>query len=573
MLKYNIYLLVFLITVTCACTRRAFVTGDGSFDDKTGGKDEFNYYYSEGLRLKLLGEKAEALKCFEKCVAINPESDAAFFQIGQVLIMAGKSEKATEYFKKAFALDKNNKWYPVMLMRIYEQAGITDSMHYYLTKSIEIDPENYELAIKAAELYGARGEIKMAGDLLKQIIDKYGLDERNGLILVKSYLEEKNYAKAESIARDLVEMFPQESFFKTVLAEIYGKMNQMGKALDIFKKLLEEQPGDSKVLLWYGNFLIDNEEFKLFFEEAGNIIKDPGITESDKLSLVLRLFENKKVLNDYGRNCEDVISKIENAYPLSQPVSLLRAAYYEKTGEEKKLEEYLKSLILKDRRNYFAWEKLIIFYADRSDWDNLYNYAGECSKEFNMSYTAKILFANAALEKEEYNVAISEANKARILAGDMKEAINQAEMIEADARYRSGDLEKAFSIFEELIEKDPDNNTVLNNYAYYLAEKEQKLELAMNMIEKVIAAEPENNTFLDTYAWVLFKNGKSKKALKIMLEILNKENSLDAEYYEHTGYIYQKLGKCREAVKMWEKAVETDNRKGELINMIEKCRK
>ena len=58
-----------------------------------------------------------------------------------------------------------------------------------------------------------------------------------------------------------------------------------------------------------------------------------------------------------------------------------------------------------------------------------------------------------------------------------------------------------------------------------------------------------------------------------MLEILNKENSLDAEYYEHTGYIYQKLGKCREAVKMWEKAIETDNRKGELINMIEKCRK
>lgn len=573
MLKIYLYTLIIFIAIISACTKSFYVPGTGNINEVTTGNDEYNYYYAEGLRLKLLGEKAEAIKCFEKCVSIRPECDAAVFQIGQVLLLAGDPIKAKEYFKRAYALDKSNKWYPVLLMRLYEQLGNTDSMYYYLTKGIELDPDNYELAIKAAELYSERGEIKLAGEVINKIIGKYGLDERNGLILVKGYLEEKNYTKAESIARELVEMFPQEAFFKTVLAEIYARMNQVDKAMQIFGKLIEEQPGDSKVLLWYGNFLIDNNLFNLFFRDAGLVFNNVGISETEKINLILKLFEYQVALKDYGKECEEVISKIENILPLSQPVSLIRAAYYEKTGNTGKLEEYLKNLISRDRRNYFAWEKLLIFYADRSDWDNLYNYAGECSKEFNMSYLAKILFANAALEKGEYNIAVSEANKARIIAGDMKEAVIQAEIIEADARYRNGDFEKAFSIFEELVVKDPENNTVLNNYAYYLAERDLKLEQALKMIKKVIAVEPENNTFLDTYAWILYKKGKTRKALKTMLEIINKDNNLDAEYYEHIGYIYKKLGKCREAVKMWEKAIETDKRKIGLSNLIQKCKK
>lgn len=574
--EMNKYLLLILFAIsldTSACSKQihsAAVNYDNVISEK---KDEFNYLYSEGLRLKLLGERAEAIKCFEKCFEIDTRSDASLFQIGQVLLLGGDPVTAKNYFLKAYSLDKNNKWYSILLMRIYEQLGNRDSMSYYLGKSLELDKDNYELRIKAVELTGAEGDNKKYRDIIQGIVAKYGLDERTGMSLIKSYLDEKNYEMAENVAVSLVEMYPDELFFKTVLAEIYVKRNLKEKAKDIFDGMLKEQPGDIKLLMWYSDFLLGSGEYKELFTETQKIIKNTEINETEKINLILKIIDNDTIINEYGKDCEEVINLIETVYPKSQPVALLKSAFYEKTEEFLKLEKNLKDIILKDRRNYFAWEKLMMYYADRSDWNNLFLVAGECSREFNMSYPAKILYANAALEKGEYNIAVSEAGKARILAGEEKEPYVQAGLIEAEAYYRKGDNENAFRLFEEMIIKDPDNNILLNNYAYYLAENDLNLDNAKTYIEKVIKRDPGNNTFLDTYAWVLFKSGKSRKALKIMLEIIGKGNISDPEYYEHTGYIYKKLGKCKNAVEMWQKALEKENTKVELVKEIEKCRK
>lgn len=45
-----------------------------------------------------------------------------------------------------------------------------------------------------------------------------------------------------------------------------------------------------------------------------------------------------------------------------------------------------------------------------------------------------------------------------------------------------------------------DNIGCLNNYAYYLSEKEIYLDKAEQMSFRAIKAEPKNATYLDTYA-------------------------------------------------------------------------
>ena len=53
--------------------------------------------------------------------------------------------------------------------------------------------------------------------------------------------------------------------------------------------------------------------------------------------------------------------------------------------------------------------------------------------------------------------------------------------------------------------------TVMNNYAYYLAEQNMNLKEAEKMAKVVTEKDKENITFLDTYAWVLYKRGKDKR--------------------------------------------------------------
>jgi len=113
--------------------------------------------------------------------------------------------------------------------------------------------------------------------------------------------------------------------------------------------------------------------------------------------------------------------------------------------------------------------------------------------------------------------------------------------------------------------------TILNNYAYYLAEQNLRLKEAEDMIVKVIKVEKDNTTFLDTYAWVHYKRGKLKEAAKIMSEIIGSGQKPDAEWYEHYGYILRKQRKCDEAVLNWNISLKLDPEKKHLIKEIEAC--
>lgn len=91
------------------------------------------------------------------------------------------------------------------------------------------------------------------------------------------------------------------------------------------------------------------------------------------------------------------------------------------------------------------------------------------------------------------------------------------------------------------------------------------------MARKVIEKEKDNITFLDTYAWVLYKRGKVKDAAKIMESILEEESLENAEYYEHYGYMLKSMKKCDKAVENWTKAIEIDSSRTQLKTEIENC--
>lgn len=44
----------------------------------------FNFVYVEAIKQKLLGNGGDALKYLERCVEINPGSDAAYYQMAQI---------------------------------------------------------------------------------------------------------------------------------------------------------------------------------------------------------------------------------------------------------------------------------------------------------------------------------------------------------------------------------------------------------------------------------------------------------------------------------------------------------
>jgi Tfp pilus assembly protein PilF len=197
----------------------------------------------------------------------------------------------------------------------------------------------------------------------------------------------------------------------------------------------------------------------------------------------------------------------------------------------------------------------------------------ECATRFNRSFLAKILYANGALESKEFDIALEELRKAEILAGDNRDFLTQVLTMRADIYYRMKDYIKAFETFEKAIKENGDDLTVINNYAYYLAEQDRNLKEAEDMAKRVIEKEKGNTTYLDTYAWVLYKRGKFKEAAKIMEEIINSGETPDAEWYEHYGFILSKQRNCDKAIEYWKYAIQLDSTKTDLREEIKNCGK
>jgi len=139
----------------------------------------------------------------------------------------------------------------------------------------------------------------------------------------------------------------------------------------------------------------------------------------------------------------------------------------------------------------------------------------------------------------------------------------------ADVYYRMKEYSKAFEIFEAALKLNDEDLTVMNNYAYYLAEQNMRLKEAEAMAKKVIEKEKTNTTFLDTYGWVLYKRGKLNEASKIMENNIGSGGKPDAEWYEHYGFILKKQKKCAKAIENWNIAIKLDSTKINLLKEVE----
>jgi Tfp pilus assembly protein PilF len=231
----------------------------------------------------------------------------------------------------------------------------------------------------------------------------------------------------------------------------------------------------------------------------------------------------------------------------------------------------LEEIVEENPDNYYGWEKLLLVLNQKKDYRTLEIKGEECASRFNRSFLAKILYANGALENKNFDVALEELRKAEILAGDNKEFLSQILTMRADVYYRMKDYDKAFETFDIAVKENSDDLTVINNYAYYLAEQNKNLKEAEEMAKKVIETEKDNTTYLDTYAWVLYKRGKLKDAARIMEGIISSGQIPDAEWYEHYGFILSRQRNCTKAIENWNYAIKLDSTKTELLEEIKKC--
>ncbi|MGB8492575.1 MAG: tetratricopeptide repeat protein, partial [Bacteroidales bacterium] len=190
------YIVIAGASVISACSRqlvpglRAGKAGP-SYDSAA-----YNYDFVEAIRQKMLGNFAEAMKDFEQCIALNPRSDASYYQMAQMVLSNGDLDSGKEYMKKAYELSPGNLWYSKVLAGIYYQHREIDSAIIVYEAAIKEYPEKTDLQLSLANLYSENQNYEKARNILNKLNSRYGVNETTTEALARTLIAEHKYRDA-----------------------------------------------------------------------------------------------------------------------------------------------------------------------------------------------------------------------------------------------------------------------------------------------------------------------------------------------------------------------------------------
>jgi tetratricopeptide (TPR) repeat protein len=150
---YHTLLIFGTVIVSAGCTRKAALAGVTVVGENSYDTAKFNYVYVEAIKQKLMGNGGEALKRLEEAIEMNPESDAAYYQMAQILSANGDMGNARKFLNKALSIDEKNIWYLMMMGGFYYQDKNIDSAIFYYENAVKYFPDEEDLQLTLGNLY------------------------------------------------------------------------------------------------------------------------------------------------------------------------------------------------------------------------------------------------------------------------------------------------------------------------------------------------------------------------------------------------------------------------------------
>jgi tetratricopeptide (TPR) repeat protein len=517
----------------------------------------FNYFFSEALRLKMDGN-IESLKkslvYYQKCLEINPDSDASMYQISNILIIGGDYENALKYAKKATDIDPDNIWYQLILANLYHTLDKKDSTILVYNNILEKYPERINLFFNLAALYRESGKIRKSLKIYEELENKYGKNERTSIAMEQIYEKIGKVDKAEKELLDLIEAYPEELKYYGMLAELYSAMDMDEKANEVYNEIFEKDPDNELAQLSVIEFYRKKGEYGAAFKMLDKIINDENLVLDNKMKVLISFISSKDELDKYNSEIRNSIELLKDKYSEDIRVRALCADYFISAELYDSAVEELRYIVDREKANYLIWEQLMFVEKELRNYEKLYEESIEAIKVFSMAPILYLFKGIACIEKGYEEEAVETFKLGIKLGENNKDVLIQFYSMMGEAYRNKGEYKLSDEAFEKVLELDNENLYVLNNYSYYLSLRGENLPEALKMSKLCIEKEPDNSTYLDTYAWVLYKMKKYKKARKYLEMALNNNGSKNREIVEHYGDIMCIIGEKESALEYWKKA-------------------
>lgn len=533
---------------------------------------DYQYALIEAVKQKNLGNLPEALKLYGLVIKEKPDCAVAYYEAGSIYLVTNQLELAQQNLVKAYELDPYNEWYTIAYLNALGGLEKFDEAEAIIKRKVKEEPEKTEWVYKLALTYFNMGKSGKAVRILEKIEKEKGFSEKITLLKASIYESEEKYDLARQEIEKVMVLFPEAIQFRIVAAELSLKSGDKEAAAGYYMQILEVDSLNIFALTNLTDYYREKEDFRNSFKFLARSFGSSQIEINRKLAILSFYLSDEEQIHAYSKEIGEVMEVLTKTHPEVSDIHLMAADFYIQVQGYADAYTHLKEYLELQTGSYNIHMQAIML-ANAAALNEELLYSSDKALELFPDSADIWFFRGIGLyQSAEYERLISNFMDKGPGQYSSQEYASQATMLIAEAYYRVGDFVRSDSLFEDLIREEPDNYMVLNNYSYYLAEREEKLEKAEKWSADVVRNNPENATFLDTYAWVLYKMEDYEGAEKYILSALDKGGENDPEINEHAGDIQAALESYEIAITYYLKAILLGGEKVKLEEKVERIK-
>ena len=509
--------------------------------------------YFDGLHEKLMENYTQAASYFSKVIEIDPQNDAAMFELSSMSFAQDKQSEAERLIRDAVTVKPDNRWYWSFLADIYKKTNNVKELVLVLEELIRlapgIEPYYYDRA-NALMILKKTDQAIMA---YNEIESRFGSSEDLSAARQRILMQQGKPAKVEEELEKQIKDKPDDVRNYLYLSEVYTKSGNRDKAIEVLNKAKSLDPTNALIRLALADNYRAINQFENTFIELKVAFEDPNLNIDEKVRIVLSFFPmfSDMKARAYANELASIMIKVHSNEAKAF------AVYGDVLFQEKKYNEardsYKKALKLNDQI-YQIWEQLLHIEVGQGDFQQAILDGEESLTVFPNQAELYLYTGIAYAQTKKHEKAVSYLKNAGDLETEdpaIREQIYSTlgDSYNALKKYRESDQS-----YEKALEINPDNSFVLNNYAYYLSLRGENLDKAEKMSKRSVQLQPDNASSEDTYAWILFRLKKYQDAKTWIEKALKNDNTNNSTQLEHYGDILYLLGEKDLALKQWEKA-------------------
>lgn len=525
---------------------------------------KYNALFLEAVCQREAGNDVACYRLLERANRINPNGAEALFELAQFAESHNLDIPVLAYLDRAHTLCPDNKDYLFELASVCiamsDDRGV-DMMQGLLSDELFRD-KAFAMLCSFYESKGDFAKLCATLDRWRPIRDD---DELLSTQKLRAAINMGHQQEALLIADTLIEKYPgNKTEYLIAKGEALLALYKTDDVLRIIKQVEEddETRGNGNILLYKYALATKNKEVEN--TALRNLILDTSMPMQTRVVAYHNYLDRlptpeRKVLRD---------SLLTHLLPLHEEEATLYGVIVnqminENTPDSLMLPIFNKMLDI-NPSDEFSRLSLMQNALSKRDYAELRRLSTDGLKE-NATHPLFYYYAGAVLQiqKDEKGALDMYAKGLKYITGNTHtELVSSYYSAYADALHKVGRKEEAYVMYDSALVYNSENIMCLNNYAYFLSLDGVRLDKAKQMSAKTIEKEPEEPTYLDTYAWILFLQSNYiearkyiDKALKFTEDLSDPDN---VSLVDHAGDIYYHLGFTVEAVRYWKQAAKMD---------------